>query len=94
MTDEGPIGRYRLHRNDNMLGERGKNLRAEGYDVESPENWHLIWSFEHLEHAALKIDEQSLRIGRVTRDDVDDAANRPVTILNTRATLQNFDSFD
>ena len=63
MTDEGPIGRYRLHRNDNMLGERGKNLRAEGYDVESPENWHLIWSFEHLEHAALKMAKESLKSG-------------------------------
>lgn len=56
MTYEEPIGRYRLFRNDNMLGER-----AEGIDPETC--WNLVWSFHSAEAAETKLAKENDRSG-------------------------------
>ena len=60
-TYEEPIGRYRLFRNDNMLGERAVRVRAEGIDPEK--SWHLIWSFHSAEAAETKLAKENARSG-------------------------------
>ena len=79
MTYEEPIGRYRLFRNDNMLGERGKQIRAEGIDAEK--TWQLVWSFNELEAAAMKLAKESIRSGAYSVWKMVDAGeNAPKTI--------------
>lgn len=61
MTYEERIGRYRIFRNDNVLGARGSEIRASGHNPEN--DWRLVWSFDELEAAAMKLAKESLRSG-------------------------------
>ena len=82
MTYEEPIGRYRLFRNDNMLGERGKQVRAEGIDPETC--WQLVWSFNELEDAAMKLAKESMRSGAYSLWKMVDAGeDAPKTVTRT-----------
>lgn len=82
MTYEEPIGRYRIFRNDNMLGERGAQIRAEGHNAEN--DWRLVWSFNELEAASMKFAQESMRSGAYSLWKIVDAGeNAPKTITRT-----------
>ena len=82
MTYEEPIGRYRIFRNDNMLGERAVQVRAEGHDPEK--SWHLVWSFTELEPAAMKFAKESMKSGAYSLWKIVDAGeSAPKTITRS-----------
>lgn len=66
LTTTEPALRFRIYRNDNVLGERGRQIRVERPNdnaADDPWSWHLIWSFHTLEEAAQRLALETLKSG-------------------------------